>query len=89
MHRIPAAVNCQCKAYHFPHRAGGGKCYSSSWAAQFFLNFRQTAICNNCREYQESGCSVADGREDLAQCVGWKNAVHAGQNPINFWRNFV
>lgn len=55
-------VTCECSAYGFPHRLGGGNCNCSSW----FSGYRQLdlTLCGSCNCFNGSQCEVITGQED-------------------------
>lgn len=71
---------CNCPAYHFPHRFGGGRC-SGSWVVDdtWENSYGCTSPCNDCINKNET--------EDVPYCE-----VHIGQERVNVcpaWLEFV
>jgi len=53
---------CDCGAYHFPHKLGGGKCDGSAYAEYYSLHVGSS--CEGCNCYQ-GGCDVIAGKEKI------------------------
>lgn len=59
-------VTCDCMAYHFPHRFGGGKCNGFSIVERNCGG----AYCSACPAWlgSEGGCDVLRGVESPESC---------------------
>lgn len=57
-------VNCDCMAYDFPHRWGGGKC---NGLAIVGLNVGGVE-CSSCNLFND-GCEVLRGLEHPRECI--------------------
>jgi hypothetical protein len=63
-------ITCNCGAYSFPHRFGGGKRNGRSLAYQWWAN-RDCGECRNITYDSEifaPYCQVVDGGESLEEC---------------------
>ena len=77
-------VTCNCSAYNFPHRIGGGKCNGSSWAGSYRLILGECCATCNCNNTGESGaggdrkdtCDVVGGIETYKLCEGYQDHLH-------------
>ena len=74
-------VTCNCDAYQYPHRFGGGYCNG------FFLVelFWQNGMCGDCR-YKSfddwsncSTCQVINGREKIIECEQLQEFIRANE----------
>ncbi len=68
-------ITCNCSAYNFPHRLGGGKCSGSEWAESYFMTVGECCKQCNCNN---GGCEVATGQENISQCEGAIDFIHYG-----------
>jgi len=66
---------CNCIAYPFPHRFGGGKCTGQQIAEAYFQDHGGYGHCVDCHCFtRERGafgaisCQVVDGQESPLQC---------------------
>jgi hypothetical protein len=65
-----AEFTCNCGAYHFPHRFGGGACNGGSLAEQWW----ESRACGDCRNITYDSetfvpyCKVIEGGENLEEC---------------------
>jgi hypothetical protein len=63
-------LTCNCGAYSFPHRFGGGSCDGRSLLEEWWEN----RACGNCRNITYDSqtfvpyCQVIGGRESLEEC---------------------
>ena len=77
-------VTCNCSAYEFPHRIGGGNCTGSEWASSYFGVIREACSMCNCLNSGESGaqgersgtCDVAEGIESVKMCEAYQEHLH-------------
>jgi hypothetical protein len=78
-----AEFTCNCGAYHFPHRFGGGACNGANFVEQWWEN----RACGDCRNITYDSetfapyCKVAEGGESLEECemlqeLMQRNEVH-------------
>lgn len=63
--RRKGEVTCNCPAYSFPHRFGGGCCNGWHIVEQCF---DQRLQCQHCNLYSENGCDVLNGIESCREC---------------------
>lgn len=66
---------CNCSAYHFPHRWGGGRCSPFRWVAAYWETYMGGAVCASCHCYAFGECQVDVGIEDAAQCAALEDFV--------------
>lgn len=70
---------CECRAYSFPHRFGGGAC-SGRWIVvkQWKSSQGWCGDCLRCHanDRREVTCQVIEGQEEVAQCPAWQSFVH-------------
>ena len=66
-------VTCNCRAYNFPHRFGGGACEGMSVVEQSIGG----ASCKDCH-LNNHGCEVLNGQEHPRECP-------AVQDFIQYW----
>lgn len=65
---------CNCTAYPFPHRFGGGKCTGQQIAEAYFENHGGFGHCKDChcfsrdRRFGDIFCEVVNGQETPEQC---------------------
>lgn len=57
-------VTCQCRAYEFPHRFGGGACNGIAIVESNVGG----ALCQYCH-LMNDGCEVLKGQEDARECA--------------------
>lgn len=55
-------VTCECNAYEFPHRIGGGTCTGDQWCASFRII--DSSLCNSCNCFG-SECEAATGQDSF------------------------
>lgn len=56
-------IRCDCPAYGFPHRFGGGKCNGYQMVIERFPG----AACSTCHAFN-NGCEVINGTEHPREC---------------------
>lgn len=77
----PGEYVCDCSAYRFPHRFGGGKC-SGVWLAegQWARSFGR-GRCEHCNSHNRTGpvpyCEVVEGSEDPGECPVFQEFVES------------
>jgi hypothetical protein len=64
---------CNCQAYHFPHRFGGGRCSGIHLVEDTF--YSKSDFCLHCVENTPYGCAVVDGRESPKECPAYQDLV--------------
>jgi hypothetical protein len=72
---------CNCYAYRFPHRFGGGNC-TGSWIADetWEANYGCGNPCDNCNNLNEDYngikyCEVYQGQEEIKECPAYQEFV--------------
>ena len=68
-------LECDCSAYRFPHRMGGGKCDGVAMVEKFRWEGDQR-ICELCVERHDQGCNVIDGLESHQYCEQFRRAIN-------------
>lgn len=73
----PGEYTCNCDAYKFPHRFGGGKCTREEYATQYWETFQGAGDCFRCKCFndQEHYCEVAQGQENASECEALQNLI--------------
>lgn len=84
----PYETTCDCGAYKFPHRFGGGRC-NGMWVVDntWHTNYGGgvCATCNNLNTTEQVPfCEVLEGTEDAGQCPEWQDYV--AYNEIRIYR---
>lgn len=72
MKRIRRQLTCQCSAYSFPHRFGGGSCNGLSVVEK---TWSEQSFCKNCH-LKNYGCEVLRGIESPKECEGVIEIIH-------------
>lgn len=54
-------VTCECSAYDFPHRIGGGACTGSGWCGSY--KEIDSSLCEDCNCFESGECQVETGQE--------------------------
>lgn len=82
----PGELVCQCGAYKFPHRFGGGKCHGHTIVHEAWEERRACAQCN-CNDNSER-CQVADGIEKPHSCDAFNAFVAENEVKLvgHYWR---
>lgn len=63
-------ITCQCTAYKFPHRFGGGKCSWFRYANHHWNQYYgHCQICAGCNSFVEGHCEVVTGQESAKYCA--------------------
>jgi hypothetical protein len=74
-------VICECEAYSYPHRFGGGYCDGMA-LLQFFW---EKGMCGNCRFRDQDSwsnklfCQIINGQEDIAECEQLQEFLRANE----------
>ena len=85
----PGEVVCQCRAYTFPHRFGGGKCHGhvivyETWEANWGQGVCAQCNCND----DNTRCQVVDGIETPQSCDAFN--AYVVENEVKlvgpYWR---
>lgn len=58
-------VTCECSAYDFPHRIGGGKCSGAFWCISY--NEIENEECESCNCFENGECQVSTGQESFKE----------------------
>ena len=82
-------VTCECTAYDFPHRIGGGRCTGSGWCDSY--RCLDQTLCDDCNCFSNGICQVTTGQEDFkeGECYQIELRLHwmhgeYGNLPIDF-----
>lgn len=67
---------CECSAYKFPHRFGGGRCTGIFLVQNHWSEYwGQSEDCQRCNSLETHTCAVTDGRERETECAIWQEFV--------------
>jgi hypothetical protein len=69
---------CNCRAYKFPHRFGGGKCNMIQIAEDSLF----TRICANCSLYRGFFCEAIEGQESVREGACFQEFVELNEIKI-------
>lgn len=77
---------CDCKAYSFPHRFGGGKC-SGYWVVKdYWEDHYGGGSCKHCNAYNTTDeyphCEVVEGLERVDVCPVYDEFVNRNEIKI-------
>ncbi len=74
---------CNCGAYGFPHRFGGGRCNGSNIVDQQWESHYGGWSCRNCNNLNTTEdipyCEVYVGQERTEECPAWQEFVHCNE----------
>lgn len=62
---------CDCRAYKFPHRFGGGRCEGYHLAQEHWDKYwGHDSTCRNCNNFDDNAhsCEVLNGGESIRTC---------------------
>lgn len=71
----PGELTCNCNAYKFPHRFGGGRCRGNSIVYQAWAENFGTGACADCMMNHGDHCEVDQDQESPAECPIWQEHV--------------
>lgn len=71
----PGELTCNCNAYKFPHRFGGGRCRGNSIVYQAWAENFGSGPCSDCLMNMGDHCQVDQGQESPAECPIWQEQV--------------
>lgn len=82
-------LTCNCNAYRFPHRFGGGRCTGAEVVyQQWASSYGTDAVCSGCHCFNNSGeypyCEVDAGQEGVESCPVWQDFVQ--QHEIRIYK---
>lgn len=85
-YRDPRPI-CNCKAYSFPHKCGGGKCTGKVFTEFYLHNIKEHCSQCNCFNDENNTCDVADERESLkhGECYQEALSQHSGEHLQISW----
>jgi len=68
---------CNCTAYNFPHRFGGGKCTGFSIVeAHWSLYYGYHDSCQACDSFKDGQCDVINGVESFEECEVFQEFIN-------------
>lgn len=68
---------CDCQAYDFPHRFGGGACSGRAIVVKQWNKGGWNKTCVRChaRDATAASCQVLEGQESVDECPAWQSYV--------------
>jgi len=68
---------CDCTAYKFPHRFGGGKCtgftiVETHWKSYYGYH----NACQSCNNFKDGQCDVINGLESIKKCEVFREFIN-------------
>lgn len=82
MKRIRIQVTCECTAYNFPHRIGGGKCYGRVWCESY--REIDSNLCDTCNCFNNNSCDVVNGLECFKFGECYLNELHTEEKKSSY-----
>lgn len=73
-YRDPRPI-CDCSAYSFPHKVGGGKCRATMYTEFYLYNIKEHCAQCNCFNESENSCDVAQGLESIKEGDCYQEAL--------------
>jgi len=76
--RRPGEFICDCRAYKFPHRFGGGHCSGFYLISEQWETFWGSGVCETCNCLNTNEipyCEVYNGQEGVSECPIWQEFV--------------
>ena len=59
---------CNCSAYDFPHRFGGGACNGYYWVADYWEDNWGCNECDGCIFNEGDHCQIVEGQDKPKEC---------------------
>jgi len=80
---------CDCNAYKFPHRFGGGKCHGTSIVSEHWnLYWGHCEECEGCNSFVNGQCEVDMGLEKESECQVFQEFVNYNEIKLlgDYWK---
>ena len=80
---------CECSAYRFPHRFGGGRCTGVFLVQNHWEEYYGGSTeCRACPIREYWGCPILEGVEQPQHCMVWQEFVRVNEIRLlgGYWK---